>query len=115
MGYEVQLEHPGEISWFKSYPEEEHRRPVGPCPHTECQHLGTSVVAWGPDLDHYELWVCDDNSPGGCDGWCRGWKAVDDNAHGGTHGPKRQQEPAYLLMDSPSSLKVRQAARAASR
>jgi hypothetical protein len=65
MGYEVAVDLPGEVWWFKSDPEEGDRRPVGSCPHTGCRHTGQSVVAWGPDLDHYELIVCDDDNPGG--------------------------------------------------
>jgi hypothetical protein len=103
MGSEVTLDHPGEvIHWFKSEPEEIDRRPVGPCPHTECRHHGQSVVAWGPDFEHYELMVCDDDHPGGCAGWCRGWQATDDNEHGGTHGKTyRRRAPTFMLLDRP--------------
>jgi hypothetical protein len=45
-----------------------------------------SVVAWGPDFDHYELVRCDDTD--GCAGSCRGWQPTDDNDHGGLGGPK---------------------------
>ena len=102
MGSEVALDHPGEISWFKSDPEEQDRHAVGPCPHAECEHHGQSVVAWGPDFDHYELVVCDDSGPGGCAGWCRGWRATDDNDHGGTLGGKYwHQTPEFMLTDKP--------------
>jgi len=61
------------IDWFASYPEAERARKVaGDCPH-ECPHNVTSTVGWGPDLEHYELVVCD--VTGGCDGNCRGWMA----------------------------------------
>lgn len=71
------------IGWFASYPEVERARtPVGPCTHT-CEHRQTSTVGYGPDLDHYELVVCED----ACAGDCRAWLATDDNAHGGTGGP----------------------------
>lgn len=113
MGYEVMLDNPGEIRWFKSDPEEEHRRPLGPCPHDTCPHNATSTVAWGPDLDHYELIVCDTDGPDCCDGWCRGWAATDDNTHGGTRGGRYGQTPAFMLMDRPSSLSLRERQREA--
>lgn len=80
MGHEAHLDHPGEVSWFVGHGP----APIlGPCPHTECGHRSTSVVAWGPDLERYELVVCDDST--GCDGACRGWLAQPHEGHNG-HG-----------------------------
>lgn len=88
----VQIDHPDEpVHWFAGYPESERRRvAVGPCPH-DCEHRSTSVEAWGPDLDHYELVVCDDI----CAGNCRAWLPTDDNAHGGMHGPRYRRATAH--------------------
>jgi hypothetical protein len=58
------------VSWFKSCPEEITRKVIGPCPH-RCPHNLTRVVAWGPDLAHYELIVCD--VVAGCNRNCRSW------------------------------------------
>ena len=70
MGHEAHVDHPGEITWFVGHGP----APIlGDCPHTACGHKGWSTVAWGPDLNRYELVVCDDKNPGGCDGNCRGW------------------------------------------
>ncbi len=72
---EPHLDHPGEISWFKRYGP----APVlGPCPHTNCGHWGTSVVAHGPSMDRYELVDCGsldrgDESPTDCASTCRAW------------------------------------------
>lgn len=101
MGHDVALDHPGEISWFKSDPQEEFRKPAGPCPHGACPHNAQSTVAWGPDFERYELVVCDVDGPQGCASMCRGWLATDDNSHGGTHGPKYRLQPAFMLMDRP--------------
>ena len=66
----IALDHPGDLSWFPGYPEAERRRiPSGDCPHP-CQHRILKVVAWGPDMAHYELSVCQDY---GCQGNCRAW------------------------------------------
>ena len=65
----IALDHPGDITWFPDYPENERKRlPVGDCPHP-CDHRILKVVAWGPDMDHYELSICRDI----CGGNCRGW------------------------------------------
>lgn len=68
---EAHLDHPGEIHWFKG----EGPAPViGPCPHTDCRHLGQSVIAWGPTLDRYELVECGiAGDAHGCAGRCRAW------------------------------------------
>jgi hypothetical protein len=70
---EAHLDHPGEIHWFKS----EMPRPViGPCPHTECEHLGQGVIAWGPSMERYELVECGSGRkrvPGECNAGCRAW------------------------------------------
>jgi hypothetical protein len=98
----VAIENPDAVvHWFKSDPWEKGRRPVGPCPHSGCPHNAQSVVAWGPDFEHYELVVCDTDDPGGCDGMCRGWLATDDNHHGGTHGQKYRQAPRFMMVDRP--------------
>ncbi len=58
----IALDHPGDLSWFPGYPEAERRRiPSGDCPHP-CQHRILKVVAWGPDMAHYELSVCQDST-----------------------------------------------------
>ena len=65
---ETHLNAPGEVTWLKG------NTPVpvvGPCPHSGCQHETQSVVAWGPDLDRYELVACD--VAGQCAGRCRAW------------------------------------------
>lgn len=63
---DVHLDHPGEMHWFSGYGP----APVlGECPHLGCEHRGTSVIAWGPDLEHYELAECDMD----CDSTCRAW------------------------------------------
>jgi hypothetical protein len=71
---EPHLDHPGEIRWFKG----ERALPVlGPCPHTDCKHLGQGVIAWGPTLDRYELVECGSlNVPPAtddCGTTCRAW------------------------------------------
>jgi hypothetical protein len=72
----IAIDHPDEvIHWFACHPESERARPViGDCPHA-CDHLGTTVVGWGPDLAHYELVICD-GFTSGCEGNCRGWCAA---------------------------------------
>lgn len=75
---EAHLDHPGEVSWFKSHGPAE---VIGPCPHAECKHLGHAVIGWGPSMERYELVECgslnpDDESPSDCAGRCRAW--VDD-------------------------------------
>lgn len=67
---EAHLDHPGDFHFFSGYGP---ARVKGPCPHTGCPHHGVSVIAWGPDYEHYELLVCEVNE--GCAGRCRGWKA----------------------------------------
>lgn len=71
---EAHLDHPGEISWFKSYGP---LTVVGACPH-DCKHMGTGVIAWGPSMERYELIEC--GMPGDtivgsdeCAGRCRAW------------------------------------------
>lgn len=49
------------------------------CDH-DCRHLGQTVVAWGPDIQHYELNHCDQCA-------CRSW--LD-----GRHYIERQRDPA---------------------
>lgn len=72
---EAHLDHPGEISWFKSYGP----LPVlGPCPHSRCKHLGQGVIGWGPAMDRYELVECGsidpaDEAEDDCAGQCRAW------------------------------------------
>lgn len=72
---EPHLDHPGQISWFKGHGP----LPVlGPCPHTNCQHWGQGVIAWGPSMDRYELVACGsidpaDEAPGDCAMTCRAW------------------------------------------
>ncbi len=62
------------IRWYRSELDGQAlRRPTGPCPHGSCSHWGQSVVAWGGDMAHYELVVCDDTE--GCAGNCRGWSS----------------------------------------
>lgn len=65
---EPHLDHPGEISWFGW----QGPLPVaGPCPHSDCPHDDTRVIAHGPDFRRYTLERCD--VPGGCAGACRAW------------------------------------------
>jgi len=72
---EVHVDHPGEVTWFKSYGP----LPVlGPCPHTDCRHLGTGVIAHGPSEERYTLVACggvdpSDESPTDCAMTCRAW------------------------------------------
>jgi hypothetical protein len=62
---EPHLDHPGDFHWFKGYGP----APVtGACPHT-CWHNAQTVIAWGPDMDRYELVACDAE----CGGECRAW------------------------------------------
>lgn len=84
----VSIDHPDEVvHWFACYPQAQRERPViGDCPH-ECEHRAYSVVAYGPNLEHYELVVCDDD---GCAGNCRAWLATDDNPRG-TGGPRYRE------------------------
>ena len=56
------------IDWFKGHGP---LPVIGDCPHA-CEHNGTSVIAWGPDNEHYCLVECDDRQRG-C--LCRGWSA----------------------------------------
>lgn len=68
---EPHLDHPGEMSWFVGHGP----APVlGQCPHPTCEHLGHSVIAWGPDAEHYELVQCDTDAE--CAGACRGWTRI---------------------------------------
>ncbi len=36
-----------------------------PCTHS-CEHWGQSVIAWGPDVAHYELVACDGGGDDAC-------------------------------------------------
>jgi hypothetical protein len=63
---EASLDHAGEVTW---YPNERPLPVVGPCPHGDCEHRIGSVIAWGPDYEHYCLVRCDDE----CAGTCRTW------------------------------------------
>ena len=63
---EPHLDHPDDVHWFSGYGP---ATVLGDCPHTACEHRGQSVIAWGPDLDHYELVECDMD----CDSTCRAW------------------------------------------
>lgn len=70
MGTYNTLDHPGVLKFFVGYGP----APVlGKCPH-ECKHNMLSVIAYGPDWEHYELLTCD--APEGCNGECRGWRVV---------------------------------------
>lgn len=42
-----------------------------PCDH-DCRHRGQSVIAWGPDVAHYELVACDGGDACGCVTWVDG-------------------------------------------
>ncbi len=72
---EPHLDHPGRMSWYRG------RGPapvLGPCPHDNCEHWGTSVVGWGPTMERYELVECGSldraaESPGDCATTCRAW------------------------------------------
>lgn len=70
---EVHLDHPGEITWFDGWGS----IPIaGLCTHAGCKHQFTSVIAWGPSLDRYELIRCGgwkDDEPEDCKGDCRAW------------------------------------------
>lgn len=94
---EPHLDHPGEINWFKG----EGPAPViGPCPHTDCRHLGQGVIAWGPTLDRYELVECGiAGSANGCGGHCRAW--VD--GHGRVTTPWLHVEPAGRVLSTEAS------------
>lgn len=67
---EVHLDHPGEITWFKSHGP---AAVLGDCPHTDCAHDMVGVIAWGPDYDHYVLVRC--LVENGCNRQCRAWQA----------------------------------------
>ena len=72
---EPNLDHPGEIHWFKGH---EPRPVLGPCPHAECKHLGQGVIAWGPSYERYELVECGNIDPANesdsdCATHCRAW------------------------------------------
>ena len=67
------LDNPGAVRWFSGYGPAE---VLGECPHSGCGHRGTGVVAWGPDLRHYELIECGiqgDDDGTDCAGNCRAW------------------------------------------
>ena len=68
---EIAIDYPDEvIHWMSDYPEVERSRAIlGPCPH-ECRHRSFRLAGWGPDWDHYVLWICADD---GCQRNCRGW------------------------------------------
>lgn len=97
---EAHLDHPGEMTWFKSYGP---APVIGPCPHAACKHLGQSVIAWGPSYERYELVDCGsldpaDESDSDCAGQCRAW--VDGRGRVVTAwlnvqiAPKQQEVPA---------------------
>lgn len=82
---EAHLDHPGDFHWFSSY------GPLpllGECPHVDCPHSATSVIAWGPDLTRYELVQCDLD----CDSSCRAW--ID--GHGAVTTPWLRVEGGHL-------------------
>lgn len=65
---ETNLDHPGEMSWYKGYGPS----PVlGSCPHSMCSHNNQSAIGWGPSYNRYEIVQCD--VPEHCDGGCRAW------------------------------------------
>lgn len=89
------LDHPGEVHWFHGYGP---LPVVGPCPHTNCPHNGTSVIAWGPDYEHYELVTCDvDAEDGGCAEQCRGWWTEYPIGEANQRGIPRYQPPREWL------------------
>lgn len=72
---EVHLDHPGEVTWFKSYGP---ATVIGPCPHKACRHGGTGVIGWGPSMERYELVACGSIEPADeadtdCAMACRAW------------------------------------------
>jgi hypothetical protein len=77
MSSPAHVDRPGELHWFTGHGP---ARILGSCPHEGCPHTATRVVAWGPDLEHYELVVCDVDE--GCAGRCRGWIAQEEGSNG---------------------------------
>lgn len=60
---EAHLDHPGDVTWFKGHGP---KQATGPCTHS-CDHNWTmSVIAWGPDYEHYSLNEC---TKCGCRAW----------------------------------------------
>lgn len=96
----VHISFPDEpIHWFAgelAAGREKDRHPAGPCPHT-CTHQMQSVVAWGPNFEHYELVRCDDAE--GCAGMCRGWQPTDGNPIGLGGKKYRDGVSQFMLMD----------------
>lgn len=66
---QVYLDHPGDVHWFSGYGP---AAVTGECPHPDCPHNGLTVIAWGPDVDRYELMACDSECGGGCRAWVNG-------------------------------------------
>ncbi len=75
MGHEFNIE----VSTVEMFAGEQWIDLVEPCDH-RCRHNALSVVAWGPDLAHYELNACDDCG-------CRAWRD-------GRYYQHRQTDPA---------------------
>lgn len=64
----VHVDNPGEWRWWPN------RGPapvIGLCPHA-CSHESQQVIAWGPDVKHYELVQCDAICAGSCRAWTDG-------------------------------------------
>lgn len=70
MGVHNTVGRPGVLHFFAGYGP---AAPLGPCLHA-CDHRHRSVIAHGPDWNHYELMTCDVED--GCDGQCRCWSVV---------------------------------------
>jgi rRNA maturation protein Nop10 len=61
---ETHLDHPGEVTWFEGYGP---KRPLGlPCNHPCDHNFSCSVIAWGPDYEHYCIVECKEC---GCRSW----------------------------------------------
>lgn len=87
----------GEVRWFKTCVP---LPVIGPCPHTRCPHHAQTVVAWGPDYNHYELVTCDVGPvDGGCGGACRAWVAADRRTNSERAGPFLQVRPLALPLN----------------
>lgn len=62
------LDNRDDIRWFP------HKHPaavLGPCPH-DCRHESQRLIAWGTDMQHYELVQCDADCAGACRSWTDG-------------------------------------------
>lgn len=59
------LDNRDDIRWF---PGQRPATVLEPCPH-DCRHESQRVIAWGTDMQHYELIQCDAD----CGGTCRSW------------------------------------------